>query len=75
MDPHSGWPPCRSINFGFSMTDWFKVHAEGTACSKKHFFFFGKIADLVLMCETQRLLAYADKRSGSADKCAQDYIH
>lgn len=73
MDPHSGWPPCRSINLGFSMTDWFKVHVEGRACSKKHF--FCQVANPALMCEAHRQLAYADKRSGSADKCAQDYIH
>lgn len=37
--------------------------------------FFCQVANPALMCEAHRQLAYADKRSGSADKCAQDYIH
>lgn len=55
------------------MTDWFKVlRFIRNRLFKKTL--FCKVANLVL-CEAQRQLAYADKGSASADKCAQDYIH
>lgn len=43
--------------------------------SKKHFFFFCKVAKAELMREAQRQLAYADRSSASAGTRAQDYIH